>query len=344
MKEKTVSEIKQAIQDLRNKNIGIIAISNSEWYSLFKDEIRNSIAIEGVFANRNELIDVLERNKRTNKQKAAAILGYFESASTIYEYANNQFAESEFVLRIADFKQIHTLLMRYEKDFGFYNGKIGDFRVADVEVAQANFKPINGFYVREALELFVGWFNKKLKDKSLDPLQLSAISHVWFETIHPFRDGNGCAGRILLSYVLIGCGLINISIKGIARSDREKYYHALELSDSVFEKINRDLEKGIKLSPEQVNERINGQNFSEIENMILGCLKKSLAGIKLAGGMSFEPDAVLPLRKLAAAYDYSQDYLRNLINRGKLKASKRGKLWYIKLKDMQDYVESISNS
>ena len=344
MKKNEIVRIRQAIQKLRKQDIGIITVSNSEWYSLFKDEIRNSIAIEGVFANRNELLDVLERNKRANKQKAASILGYFESASSIYEYANNQFQENEFLLKISDLKQMHALLMRYEKDFGFYNGKIGDFRIANTEVAKAAFKPVNGFYVREAVELFIKWFNTQLKEKDPDLLRLLAISHIWFETIHPFKDGNGRVGRILLSYLLIGHGLVNISIKGIAKSDREKYYEALEASDNCFDKINRDIERGTNVSIGKVNEYIKDQDFSTMEKIVLDCLEKALSRLKSARGLSFESDAILPLRKLAIAYDYSQDYLRNLVNRGKLKATKRGKLWYIKLKDMQKYVDSVSSN
>ena len=64
---------KKEIGSLRSRFENLINVTNAEWYSLFKDEIRNSIAIEGVFANRQELLDVLENNKRTNKQKAAAI-------------------------------------------------------------------------------------------------------------------------------------------------------------------------------------------------------------------------------------------------------------------------------
>jgi len=67
----------KAFQQLRKENVQFIAVANSEWYSLFRDEIRNSIAIEGIFTNRNELLDVLERNKRTSDEKTAAILGYF---------------------------------------------------------------------------------------------------------------------------------------------------------------------------------------------------------------------------------------------------------------------------
>ena len=199
----------------------------------FRDEIRNSIAIEGIFANRNELLEVLEKNKRTSDEKSAAILGYFEAASTFYEYANNLYKEGEFSLRISDIKQIHTLLMRYEQQVGSFTGKLGEFRVEPVEVNEAKFTPLDYLFVRETMELFIKWINEKLKDPDYDKVKLAAESHILFETIHPFKDGNGRAGRILLSFILflIGCGYVNIAIKGTQKNDRDKYYEAMESGD-----------------------------------------------------------------------------------------------------------------
>ena len=54
--------LQQKFSQLRNSDVPFITVANNEWYSLFKDEIRNSIAIEGIFANRNELLDVLGAN------------------------------------------------------------------------------------------------------------------------------------------------------------------------------------------------------------------------------------------------------------------------------------------
>ncbi len=73
-----MQKISKVISDLRKNNVNLIAVSNSEWISLFRDEIRNSIAIEGIFTNRNELVQVLEKGQNTFDRKAAAILGYFE--------------------------------------------------------------------------------------------------------------------------------------------------------------------------------------------------------------------------------------------------------------------------
>ncbi len=334
-----ISGFKREIEQLRLRFENLINVSNAEWYSLLKEEIRNSIAIEGVFANRQELLDVLEHNKRTNKQKAAAILGYYEAASAMYEYANNQFKENEFVLRMADIKQIHTLLMRYEKDLGTYIGPVGDFRKNDIQVAQATFKPINMFFVREAMELLIKWFNESAKKKIYDEATLAAITHVWFETIHPFSDGNGRVGRIILSYILIGQGLVNVAIKGISKEERDQYYNALEKADRCFNDIHRLIEKNKKFTPGNINKTIQAQEFTLFTQMISELLKEAID--RLEGGKlsNLNKDTILPLRDLAKIYDYSQDYLRNLINRGQLKAHKKGKLWYVRVHDMAEHVD-----
>lgn len=336
--------MQEEINKLRKQQKNFITISNTEWYSLFKEEIRNSIAIEGVFANRSDLLDVLEKNKRTSKHKTAAILGYFESATTMYEYAHNQFQENEFALRMADIRQIHTLLMKYEKDYGFYSGDLGGFRRGNIEVAEATFKPTDAFYIREAMELLVRWANKKIKDTKVSRIELASIIHIWFETIHPFRDGNGRAGRILLSYILIGCGLVNVAIKGISKTNRQKYYDALEACDECFEEISRKLENGKKLGLSYIDKIIQEVSFDPFGTMVTKALDKAVNRLKHSRRIDFSDNAEMPLRDLARAYDYSQDYLRNLINRGQLRASKHGKLWYVRIKDMQKYIKSISKN
>lgn len=338
-----LDSIKRDIKQLREARGHLVHVSNNEWYSLFKDEIRNSIAIEGVFANRQELIDVLEHNKRTDKHKAASILGYFESASAMYEYASNQFKENEFSLRMADVKQIHTLLMRYEKDMGFYIGELGEFRNTRAEVTHSTFTPISEFYVRKVMELFIKWVNHHLKKKKYDPVLLVAMAHVWFESIHPFRDGNGRVGRILLSYILIGCGLINIAIKGTSKKDRNHYYDALEQADDQFESMHRKIEDGKVYQIQEVDQRLTENSFDEFLSIVTDRLKDSVSRLKEADIKNIDKETQLPLSDLARIYDYSQNYLRNLINRGKLKGTKKGKTWYVRVKDMAAYVEQVGS-
>ena len=84
-------------------------------------------------------------------------------------------------------------------------------------------------------------------------------------------------------------------------------------------------------------DRYTGQcDFGLILDIVTKRLEESLKRLG-AKAVSYDQDALLPLRDLAHAFNYSQDYLRNLINRGGLKAQKKGKLWYVRVRDLQKY-------
>jgi Fic family protein len=327
----------------RGRNDSLINVSNMEWYSLFKEEIRNSIAIEGVFTNRTDLIEVLEKNKRTDQRKAAAILGYFEAASAMYDYAVHQHREGEFSLRMSDVKQIHTMLMRYDRELGTQVGQVGEFRNTRVEVSQSRFTPISEFYVRPVMELLIKWVNAHLKKKVYDPVVLSAIAHVWFESIHPFRDGNGRSGRILLSYILIGSGLVNIAIKGISKSDRDSYYDALETADNAFESMHRRMEQGEQFGVEDIDSCVKMEDQRAFKDIVVSRLEDAIARLRNIDTRHVDRHAELPLSDLGRLYQYSPDYLRNLINRGKLRGHKKGKVWYVRVQDMAAYVDRLNS-
>ena len=57
-----------------------------------------------------------------------------------------------------------------------------------------------------------------------------------FEQIHPFPDGNGRVGRILLNFILVGHGLPNIAIKG-SEKNKKIYIDALESADPIVSEI-----------------------------------------------------------------------------------------------------------
>lgn len=68
------------------------------------------------------------------------------------------------------------------------------------------------------------------QDDSLDPLIRTIIAHYQFEAIHPFRDGNGRTGRILMVLQLIQSGLLQfpiLYISGYINQNRSEYYRRL---------------------------------------------------------------------------------------------------------------------
>lgn len=80
---------------------------------------------------------------------------------------------------------------------------------------------------------FVQWFNddKRAKlDKISAALVKSSITHLYFEIIHPFEDGNGHIGRALAEYALSHTlkAPVLLSLSKIIEKDKKQYYTALK--------------------------------------------------------------------------------------------------------------------
>ncbi|MBI2579527.1 MAG: Fic family protein [Candidatus Aenigmarchaeota archaeon] len=75
------------------------------------------------------------------------------------------------------------------------------------------------------LKEFFNWYNKN-KEK-LHPVELAALVHYRFVSIHPFGDGNGRISRLLMNFILhrYGFPMLDISYK-----NRDSYYTSLERS------------------------------------------------------------------------------------------------------------------
>ncbi len=75
------------------------------------------------------------------------------------------------------------------------------YRTKNVRVVRARFKSSPAQYVKSDMNLLLKWYNEQ-KEK-LHPLVLAILFHHKLEKIHPFMDGNGRVGRMLLNYILL---------------------------------------------------------------------------------------------------------------------------------------------
>jgi Fic family protein len=66
---------------------------------------------------------------------------------------------------------------------------------------------------------------QELKKEQLHPIEAVALFHLKFEGIHPFIDGNGRTGRLVLNFMLMQNGYPPINVKF---ADRRKYYGGFE--------------------------------------------------------------------------------------------------------------------
>jgi Fic family protein len=83
--------------------------------------------------------------------------------------------------------------------------------------------------VRAEMRNFLDWFNRT-RDTPLDGIVRAGLSHVWFESIHPFEDGNGRVGRAVVDMALAQDARVATRLHGVSAEMRRRqaeYYDAL---------------------------------------------------------------------------------------------------------------------
>lgn len=95
---------------------------------------------------------------------------------------------------------------------------------------QARFIPAPpGDQLRARLQHLLEWMNVS-HDGEIDPIVVAAMSHYQFEALHPFRDGNGRLGRLLIILCLMQQGQLSepsLTVSSWFEHNRQPYYDAL---------------------------------------------------------------------------------------------------------------------
>ncbi|MBI3032200.1 Fic family protein [Candidatus Woesearchaeota archaeon] len=100
--------------------------------------------------------------------------------------------------------------------------RTGSFRKQNVRVFGAEFTPTEAKYVEIDMNILLKWHEQH--KRKLHPLILASIFHEKFEKIHPFYDGNGRTGRMLINLIILQNNLPPLVIKNKTRNE---YYTAL---------------------------------------------------------------------------------------------------------------------
>lgn len=89
--------------------------------------------------------------------------------------------------------------------------------------------------VHSEMDRYISWFNASENEASI--LARAALAHLYFESIHPFEDGNGRLGRVLVEKSLSqGVGRpILIAVSKTLEKRKKEYYKALEACNQTLE-------------------------------------------------------------------------------------------------------------
>ena len=168
---------------------------------LITQEAVLSSRIEGTQAS---LDDVLEAEAGLDKAKNESIKADIQE---IVNYRNALIlAENELELRhisLSFVKQIHKILLKSVRGENKQPGKFRDTQnwigKPGSTIEQARFVPPPSYRVQDLME---NWEQFLLENNFKDKLVQMAILHAQFEIIHPFNDGNGRIGRLLIPLFL----------------------------------------------------------------------------------------------------------------------------------------------
>lgn len=129
-------------------------------------------------------------------------------------------------LREYEIKSIHSLVLMDKAD------DRGVYRRVPVTIAGAYTEPVQPYLIEPRIEELLQ--NNEKRKKTMHPIERIARFHLEFEGIHPFIDGNGRTGRLVMNLELIRSGYPTINVKF---ADRKKYYEAF---DAYFRDNNAD--------------------------------------------------------------------------------------------------------
>lgn len=153
--------------------------------------------------------------------------------------------------------------------------------------------------VYQEMEQFIAWFNAPHPS----PLGRAAVAHVYFESIHPFEDGNGRIGRALIEKVLsqIAGRPVLIAVSKILEQRKKEYYSGLGKCNKTLsitpwvlflsKAVCEAQEDAIKLLQFLIQKNkllatLQGQINSRQEKTLLRLFEAGPAGFK--GGLSAE--------------------------------------------------------
>lgn len=173
----------------------------------------------------------------------------------------------------------------------------GAWRKGAVAIRGSALQPPPAAQVPALMGEWLAWLDGP--GRAYGPVERAAIAHHGFVAVHPFRDGNGRTGRLLLNLLLLRAGYPPALLlqewrlgylEALSQADRGRYGPLLNL-------IGRAVEVGLDLYLEACDAAPPEEEW-------------------------------LPLRDLAAGGDMSAEYLALLIRKGRLEGRKRGGRWH----------------
>ncbi len=187
-----------------------------------------SSRIEGTLSTLRDLLtaEAGVTSVPANRADTEEILNYVQAMKKGFSLMN------ELPLSKRLIKEVHAELLKGVRGESRAPGEFRQNQVwigpVGAGIGDAVFVPPPANMVEQCMGEFETYMNS---DTMLPPLIKIGLAHVQFETIHPFLDGNGRVGRLLIAFMLSNEGLLNkpvLYLSSYFMKHRRQYYDALQ--------------------------------------------------------------------------------------------------------------------
>lgn len=190
--------------------------------------------IEGEYLSRQDVVSSIRNHLGLNQTPESIKDKRAQGAGELMADARKTYAEP---LTEGKLFEWHTVLLKDHKriNVGVWRSHEDPMQVISGAIGKekVHFEAPPSSQVPDEMNRFIRWFNdtapggvNKIKKA---PVR-AAIAHLYFETIHPFEDGNGRIGRAIAEKALsqtLGRPVL-LSLSKTIEADKKSYYHALE--------------------------------------------------------------------------------------------------------------------
>ncbi len=215
-----------------------------------------SNAIEGNTLTRRETALVIEKGLTVGGKSLTEHLEATNHAHAL-DWIREQIKRKPTSLTGKDILHIHEVILK-----GIDEANAGHYRSIPVRLSGSTVILPNARKVPDLMAEFVEWLGK---DQELHPIELAAEAHYRLVTIHPFVDGNGRTGRLLMNLILLMTGY---PVAIIRKRDRLSYIGSLEEAQLGGSKDNYHtiIAKAVERSLDIYLNAVTGEDIEQPEN------------------------------------------------------------------------------
>lgn len=227
------------IGELHDRLGGLPAPNEADgiWRGIWLEEAHHSTAIEGNTLVLKQVEQLLEEGRAVGNKELREYMevrGYADAASWVYSQALEPDAWSGGeLLSLTELRHIHRLALTPAWDIAPHpsagqSERPGSFREHDIRPFPGGMRPPPWPQVPAEVSDWIGEVRALSSQREgIEPGALANV-HARFEQIHPFLDGNGRTGRLVLNLLLVRLGYPPAII---FKSDRRRYLAALQSAD-----------------------------------------------------------------------------------------------------------------